>query len=495
LTGTLTSEHVLYGISEVTETLREAFIRRAEEREAQGIAPFGDDDEAPDEHLPAIRFPGEQVTVEWSEDALSLALADRHKDEWRHVQKWGCWMYFRGGRWTIDDKNRTLTYARKVCRTAALEADEKKLGSAQTVAAVERLTRWDDRLAMSVDDWDHDPWALNTPSGTVDLRTGVWREHKRSDYITKVTAIAPADTGCPLFLQFMETITDDKPDLVAFLQRSLGYGMTGVTREHALFFWYGHGGNGKSVLLNTVSRILGEYHTAAAMETFVESHGDRHPTELASLRGAHMVTSVETEKGRNWAEAKIKALTGGDPITARFMRQDFFTFTPQFKLFIAGNHKPSLRSVDQAIRRRFYLVPFTVNIPKDEQDKDLEAKLVAEWPAILHWLIRGCLEWQRIGLAPPSSVTEATEEYLASEDSIANWIADRCVADAAAWESVTALFGSFSDWAQKVGEKWGTQKEFKQALEKSDLVCFRKTNRGSGYAGLKINPMRPADAS
>jgi putative DNA primase/helicase len=140
------------------------------------------------------------------------------------------------------------------------------------------------------------------------------------------------------------------------------------------------------------------------METFVDTHGDRHPTELAALRGAHLVTAVETERGRQWAEAKIKALTGGDPISARFMRQDFFTFTPQFKLVIAGNHKPSLRSVDQAIRRRFHLVPFIVDIPKEQQDKELGEKLKAEWPAILSWLIRGCLEWQRIGLAPPAVV-------------------------------------------------------------------------------------------
>jgi putative DNA primase/helicase len=308
-------------------------------------------------------------------------------------------------RWAIlDESNRTLTYTRKVCRIAAIEADDKKLAAASTAAAVERLTRYDERFAMSTDEWDPDPWLLNTPDGTVDLRTGRMCPHRREDYLTKVTAISPADIGCPLFMEFMKKITNGDAELIAFLQRSLCYAMTGITREHALFFWYGRGGNGKSVLLNTIAGILGEYHTNAAMETFVDTHGDRHPTELAALRGAHLVTAVETERGRQWAEAKIKALTGGDPISARFMRQDFFTFTPQFKLVIAGNHKPSLRSVDQAIRRRFHLVPFIVDIPKEQQDKELGEKLKAEWPAILSWLIRGCLEWQRIGLAPPAVV-------------------------------------------------------------------------------------------
>jgi putative DNA primase/helicase len=402
-------------------------------------------------------------------------------------------MHFRGGRWSLDESNRTLTYTRKVCRIAAIEADDKKLAAASTVAAVERLTRYDDRFAMGTDEWDRDPWLLNTPDGTVDLRTGRMRPHHREDYITKVAAVSPADIGCPLFLEFMEKITNGDAELIAFLQRSFGYAMTGITREHALFFWYGRGGNGKSVLLNTVAGILGEYHTNAAMETFVDTHGDRHPTELAALRGAHVVTAVETERGRQWAEAKIKALTGGDPISARFMRQDFFTFTPQFKLVIAGNHKPSLRSVDQAIRRRFHLVPFIVDIPKEQQDKDLGEKLKAEWPAILSWLIQGCLEWQRIGLAPPAVVSEATDEYLAAEDSIGNWIADRCVVDTTAWENVTALFGSYSDWARIAGEHPGTRKQFKEALEKSEKVRFSRTERGAGYSGLKLNPMLPAD--
>jgi putative DNA primase/helicase len=172
----------------------------------------------------------------------------------------------------------------------------------------------------------------------------------------------------------------------------------GLTREHALFFGYGTGANGKSVLLSTIAGTLGEYHRTAPIETFTASNADRHPTDLAGLRAARLVTATETEEGRRWAESRIKKLTGGDKVAARFMRQDFFEYRPAFKLIIAGNHKPSLRSVDEAIRRRFHLIPFSITIPPEERDPDLAEKLKDERPAILAWLIEGCLEWQTVGL-------------------------------------------------------------------------------------------------
>src|SRR6185437_11667835 len=172
-------------------------------------------------------------------------------------------------------------------------------------------------------------------------------------------------------------ITGGDAELQAFLQRFAGYCLTGVTREHAMAFGFGTGANGKGTFLNTLTGIMDSYAAVAPMETFTSSTVDRHSTELAMLRGARLVTAQETEEGRRWAESRIKALTGGDPITARLMRQDFFTFTPQFKLIIAGNHKPGLRGVDEAIRRRFHLIPFAVKIPPEERDKDLADKMKA----------------------------------------------------------------------------------------------------------------------
>jgi putative DNA primase/helicase len=180
-----------------------------------------------------------------------------------------------------------------------------------------------------------------------------------------------------------------------FYRSAKNYSLTGTTREHALLFIYGPGGNDKSVLLNTVSGILGDYCRTAPMDTFTASPGDRHPTDLAMLRGARLVTATETEEGRAWAESRIKQMTGGDPISARFMRQDFFTFTPQFKLTITGNHKPVLRNVDEANRRRFKTGPFLHTPP--QPDRELEIKLRAEWPGILEWMVEGCLDWQKNG--------------------------------------------------------------------------------------------------
>ena len=243
--------------------------------------------------------------------------------------------------------------------------------------------------------------------------------------MTKVTGIAPnGSCPTPVWAQFLDRTTGGDQELAKFLQRMSGYALTGLTDEHALFFIYGTGANGKSTFLNALTGCAGDYHKTSPIETFTASATERHPTDLAALRGARLVTAVETEEGRRWAESKIKSLTGGDRIAARFMRQDFFEFTPTFKLVIAGNHKPGLRSVDEAIRRRFHLVPFTVTVPPEERDETLAERLRAEWPGILAWAIEGCLDWRRQRLSPPAAVQAATAAYLDAEDALAAWIED-----------------------------------------------------------------------
>jgi putative DNA primase/helicase len=212
---------------------------------------------------------------------------------------------------------------------------------------------------------------------------------------------------------------------------------------------------------------------------------------LASLRGARLVTAQETEQGRRWAEAKIKQLTGGDPIPARFMRQDFFTFMPKFKLLISGNNKPAIRGVDEAIRRRFHLIPFTVTIPEAERDLLLPDKLKAEWPGILQWAIEGCMEWQRIGLAPPAAVRQATDAYLAAEDAVALWLDEYCTADPNYAERIAALFASWKAWAETAGEFVGNQKRFVHALEDRGLV--RERQGGTGHKLLRGAALLPSE--
>lgn len=197
-----------------------------------------------------------------------------------------------------------------------------------------------------------------------------------------------------------------------------------------------------------------------------------------------MVTAVETEEGRRWAESKIKTLTGGDRVAARFMRQDFFEYVPQFKLLIAGNHKPSLRTVDEAIRRRFHLIPFTVTIPPDQRDTKLGERLKEEWPGILNWAIEGCLEWQKMGLAPPPAVIEATKKYLEAEDAVNTWIDECCERDYRSWTTSTDLYCSWKAWADRSGENAGSMKSFVQNLDKRGFE-YKAKREGRGFVGLR----------
>jgi putative DNA primase/helicase len=438
------------------------------------------------------------ISPAFSDDALAQRFADRHAAELRFVAAWGQWFRDDGKRWRQDDTLHAFDLARRICRDASAECNGKEgvkvaLASAKTVAAVERLARSDRRIAATIDQWDADPWLLNTPSGVIDLRTGTMRARRDDDYMTKLTAVGPGG-DCPLFLGFLARITGADPELIAYLKRVLGYAFTGSPRDHALFFGYGTGANGKSVLLSTVAGLLGDYHKTAPIETFTASNVDRHPTDLAMLRGARLVTATETEEGRQWAESRIKSLTGGDRVSARFMRQDFFEFTPQFKLFIAGNHRPGLRSVDEAIRRRFHLIPFAVTIPTEERDSELTEKLKAEWPGILAWIIKGCLEWQSEGLAAPKAVTAATAEYLNSEDAIAAWIDERCERDPSAWAGASPLFASWAAWAAKAGEALGSQKKFSQKLVERKFSKHRMT-AGEGFYGLRILPQEGSEST
>lgn len=269
------------------------------------------------------------------------------------------------------------------------------------------------------------------------------------------------------------------------MQRVCGYALTGVTREHALFFLYGTGANGKSVFLNTISSIMGNYARTAPIEVFVVSTNEHHPTDLAGLQGARLVTAVETEDGRCWAESKIKTLTGADRIAARFMRQDFFEYLPQFKLIVAGNHKPGLRTVDEAMRRRLNLLPFAVTLPASERDRELAEKLRKEWGGILHWMIQGCLAWQPEGLNAPKAVSEATATYLATQDVLSRWLDDTCDLTSAQWTSATALFRSWGEWCTENHEDPGSQKRFSESLESRGFEP-KRTKKARGFIGIGL---------
>ena len=432
-----------------------------------------------------------------TEDALALAFTRRYHRDWRYVATWGRWLVWDGCRWRTEDTLAATDLIRSVCRHAALKASNPKvaakLASASTVSGVERLARADRRHAATTDEWDADPWLLNTPGGVTDLRSGRKRAHDRADRMTKITT-ATSGGECPIWLQFLDEVTGGDKELQAYLQRMVGYALTGSTREHALFFLYGTGANGKSVFVNTLATILGDYATNAPMDTFMETRTDRHPTDMAGLRGARFVAAIETEQGRRWAESKIKNLTGGDKIAARFMRQDFFEFFPQFKLFVAGNHKPAIRNIDEAMKRRLHLIPFTITVPPEKRDKHLQQKLLAERDGILAWAVQGCLEWQRLGrLEPPKQVLDATEEYFEAEDALGRWLEERCVIEANAKSLTAELFSDWKQWADSAGEFIGSQKRFSDLLLTRGIEKWRNTTGLRGFRGLGLkHPPAPS---
>jgi putative DNA primase/helicase len=425
----------------------------------------------------------------FTDEALALRFASKHAKDLRYAAALSRWFAYTGTYWRLDDTLFAFDRARHICREASAECNKGKvsnvLASAKTVSAVERLARADRKLVATIDQWDQDLMSLNTPAGRVDLHDGSLQAHNAMDFCSRITAVSPGGV-CPTWYQFLDRVTNHNGGLQAFLQRVAGYSLTGLTSEHALFFLYGLGANGKSVFLNTLAGILGDYHKTAPIETFTASSHDRHPTDLAGLRGARLVTASETEEGRRWAESRIKQMTGGDKMAARFMRGDFFEFTPQFKLVIAGNHRPGLRSVDEAIRRRFNLVPFTVQIPPAERDEKLSERLKEEWPGILAWMIEGCLAWQHEGLSAPAVVTQATAEYLESEDAMSCWLEDKCDRSPQSRTSSSDLFVSWKNWADAAGEPVGTQKRFSQKLEERGFQKQR-SRYGSEFVGIRLH--------
>jgi putative DNA primase/helicase len=436
---------------------------------------------------------------DYAEDVLAQEVVQLHGESFRYVEAWGKWFVWDGVCWREDDTGRVIDqYIRVVCyekadrigqqNTKNAEKLSAKLLSSATIHSVRKLAQSIPPVASTVDQWDKDPWLLNTPDGVVDLRTGELREHCHDDYMTKITEVAP-DWNCPtpLFDSFIDRIMKGDQEFIAYAMRVFGYSLTGLVNEHVICFGYGEGRNGKGVLLNTVGGLMNDYSVVAPITTFIVSKHEQHPTDLASLRGARFVRCSEVEKGHQWAEAKIKLLSGGDPIKARFMRQDFFTYQPQFKLFIIGNHKPSLRTVDEAIKGRMQMWPFDVVIPEKERDKMLEEKLKAERPGILAKMIDGCMEWQRIGLKPPQCVIEKTAEYMQDQDSVAEWFKDCIELDVKGFEPIQGLFDSWTQWATRAGEWVGKRKEFKAWFEKRGYKEERK-EKGIGFAGLKLKP-------
>jgi len=422
------------------------------------------------------------------EDRVALDFAAQHIDDFRYIAKTSQWMRWRETRWQPEDTLFAFDQSRVLCRAAG---DAR----ARTVAAVTTLARSDRRIAAVEDQWNADPDIFNGLTTTIDLRVGLDRPPDRLDYCTKQSAVSPAPPGtpCPLWMKFLSRVLANDRPTITYLQRYLGYCLTGHVHEHVLVLLFGTGANGKTTFTDTVARIFNDYVVTAPMEMFLTAKFDRHPTEIARLRGARLVVAHETTKGRAWDEAKVKTLTGGDRLSARFMRGDFFDFSPTHKLLISGNTKPSLRNVDEAIRRRFILIPFMVTIPAGDRDPKLGEKLKTEWPAILRWMLDGHSEWKRIGLKVPEGIRKATEDYLADQDALGQWIADCVETNPDAFTLTRKLFKSWKAWCEERNLGSGTETAFAESLKERGFDK-KNMNYGRGFSGIKLKaPPEPEE--
>lgn len=421
--------------------------------------------------------------VDQTEDSLALSFV-RREPQLRYVALWNQWLSWKSYRWTPDSTLETFDLIRRHVRYEV--PTEKQFLKATSVSAIEKLARADRKYAATVDQWDAHDGLLNTPGGPVSLQSGLMQDADPSLYMSKSTAVAPKGRA-PRWHTFLDEVTGGDVDYQLFLQRVIGYCAGGSTHEHAMFFLYGAGGNGKGIFLNTIAAIMGDYSKTAPMETFTVSQSDRHPTDMAMLQGARMVFAQETESGRAWAESKIKSLTGGDPISARYMRQDFFTFTPKFKLLISGNHMPKLQNVDEAMRRRLYLLPFTQTFRGKDRDPHLADALTHEYGGILQWIVEGAIAYENQGLTPPSIVQEATRIYFEEEDVFHQWLSECCVQEVDAYTKPTELFSSYKNFTDMMNEPAESERVLTKRLK--DAGFTRGNSRakdGRFWKGLKL---------
>jgi len=428
----------------------------------------------------------------FDQDSVIRAFTKAYAGELLFDHHAGKWFRF-DGYWRREETKLALHYAREQSLKIA-SSEAKTLKTVPTWEAIERGARSVREFAVTSDVWNRDTMLLGTPNGTVDLRTGELRDARPEDRISRVTAVAPIPHGqfrakrdCPRWLAFLDEALAGDAGAIRFLQQWGGYSLTGETKEQKLVFVYGPGGSGKGTAINTIGDILGDYAVNVGMETLTATKYERHTTELARLRGARMARASETEKGKAWAENRIKNLTGQDTITARFMRQDDFEFAPEFKLTIFGNNRPSLRDVDTAIKRRFLILPF--NHPPRRPNTKLAEALKREWPGILAWLIDGCLDWQESGLVVPPVMDAATKAYFDAEDTFAQWLADSCDVGPEFVDTSDNLWDSWSRYAYGLGEEPGTKKgTFAETL--SQRGFFKRDqigrDRKRGYRGLRV---------
>jgi P4 family phage/plasmid primase-like protien len=430
--------------------------------------------------------------------------AARFRNQLLYCEKWSRWLVWDGRRWKEDETLEVYRLAGSLIRglyalakkisnekkRVAFLSHLRKSESYRAQAAMLNLAKADSRFAVHPSDLDRDPWILAVENGTHDLRLGKLRPHNQTDRMTKLAPVVYDPSAvCPNWLGFLNMVMNDNTHIVSFLKRAFGSCLTGITSDKALYILYGpRGDNGKSTLIDAIQLLLGDYAVRTPTETFLRKKEGAIPNDVAKLKGARFVWASENERGSRLSESLIKEMTGGDKLSARFMRGEFFEFYPEFKPWLATNHKPQVRG-DRALWNRLKLIPFEVSIPKDKQRPRHEVMEMfrAEFSGILNWLVEGCLEWQKAGLGVPDEVMEATREYEAEQDTFAAFLEEKCIRVASARVLSLALYRVYKPWSEEHGETPVSHKTFSSLMAERGFAKT-KTGKGALYSGIGLRP-------
>jgi len=430
-----------------------------------------------------------------------------HGQNMLFCQAWGKWLVWDGSRWAVDDTGAVARMAKETVKEMYREAAGTSDSGEQARLARHAIkSQYSSRITAMIylaqselgvparpQDLDTDGFLLNCHNGTINLRTGTLiYPARREDLITKLAPVVfDSDAKCPVFDGFLNRIMGGNESLKSYVQRLVGYSLTGTTREQILCVLFGSGANGKTTFLESIRHVFGDYAGQVPVETLLKKQGEGIPNDIAQLKGLRFVTASEVEEGRKLAEAKVKHLTGTGTLQGRYLHQEFFQFEPSHKIFMDCNHKPVIRGTEHAIWRRIKLVPFTVSIPDEEKDKQLLEKLKAEAPGILAWAVRGCMDWQRDGLQEPASVKAATGDYQEEMDLAKQFVKEQCTLDPVGQELVEDIYRDFVRWCEERGAEPLSKKTFGLALTGIEGLTKGKQGGQRCWKGIRLSASEP----